>query len=84
MGDVQKFIVIERTRRKSQKPSWLTTDMIVAYALPVAEEVIPSTYREAETSSKSKMWKDVKIEEMSSLYKNDTWELSELWLSWKM
>jgi len=24
------------------------------------------------------MWKDIMMEEMSSLYKNDTWELSDL------
>ena len=52
--------------------------MIVAYALPVVEEADPSTYREAEISSESKMWKDIIAEEMSSLYKNDTWELTEL------
>jgi len=52
--------------------------MIVAYALPVAEETIPSTYKETEISSESKMWKDVMVEEMNSLYKNDTWELTEL------
>jgi len=46
--------------------------MIVAYALPVAEETIPSTYKETEISSESKMWKDVMVEEMNSLYKNDT------------
>ena len=52
--------------------------MIVAYTLPVIEEAISSTYRKAEISSESKMWKDVMVEEMSSLYKNDTWELIEL------
>jgi len=41
--------------------------MIVAYALPVVEEAISSTYKEAEISSESKMWKDVMVEEMSSL-----------------
>ena len=51
--------------------------MIVAYALSVIEEVILSTYRKAEISSESKMWKAM-MEEMSSQYKNDTWELSEL------
>jgi len=72
MGDVHESIAVGRTRRNSCKPSWLTTDMIVAYALPVVEEAIPSTYREAEISSESKMWKDAMVEEMSSLYKNDT------------
>jgi len=52
--------------------------MIVAYTLPVIEEAIMFTYREAEISSESKMWKDTMMEEMSSLHKNNTWELSEL------
>jgi len=52
--------------------------MIVAYALQVVEKVILSTYREAEISSESKMWKDSMEEEMSSLHKNNTWELTEL------
>ena len=46
--------------------------MVVAYALPVVEEAIPSTFREAEISSESKMWnwKAAMEEEMKSLYKN--------------
>jgi len=52
--------------------------MIVAYALSVVEKAIPSIYKKAEISSESKMWKDVMIGEMSSLRKNDTWKLSEL------
>jgi len=46
--------------------------MIVAYALSVIEEAIMSTYRETEISSKSKMWKNAMMKEMSSLHKNDT------------
>ena len=46
--------------------------------LPVVEEAISSIYREAEISSESKMWKDAMKEEMISLHKNDTWELTEL------
>jgi len=49
--------------------------MIVAYAFPVVEEVIPSTHREAEISSESKMWKDAMME---AIHKNDTCELSAL------
>jgi len=78
INDVHESITIGRTRRNSRKPSWLTTDMIVVYALPVIEKVIPSTYRETKISSEFKMWKDIMAEEMSSLYKNDTWELTEL------
>jgi len=77
MGDVHESIAVGKIRRNPRKPSWLTTDMIVAHALPVVEEAIPSTYREAEISSESKIWKDTRVKEMSSLY-NDTWELTEL------
>jgi len=68
---------LEEPRRNSRKPSWLTTNMIVAYTLPIVEESIPSTYKKAEISSEFKMWKDAMTEEKSFLHKNDTWELSE-------
>jgi len=50
MGNVQESITVGRTQRNPRKPSWLTTNIIVAYALPVVEEAIPSTstYREDE------------------------------------
>jgi len=72
MGDVHESITVGKIRRNSRNPSWLTTNMIVANALPVVEEVISSTYRKAEINSESKMWKDAMMEEMSTLYKNDT------------
>ena len=72
MGDVQESIAVERTRRNLRKPSWLTTNMIVVYALSVVEEAITSTYKEAEISSEFKMWKDVMIEKMNSLHENNT------------
>ena len=72
MSDVHESVTVGRPRRNTHKPSRLTTDMIMAYTLPVVEEVIPSTYSEAEISSESKMWKDSMEEEMSSLHKNDT------------
>jgi len=52
--------------------------MIVTYALPIVEEVTPSTYREAKISSEFKIWKVAMMEEMNSLHKNGTWKLSEL------
>ena len=55
MGDAQDSIAVERTRRNSRKPSWLTTNMNVIYALSVIKEVIPSTNRKAEISLESKM-----------------------------
>ena len=78
MGDVYDSIILEKTRRNPRKLSWLTTNMIVAYAPPVIEEAIPSTYRKAEISVESKMWMDVMMEGKNSLHKNDIWELTEL------
>jgi len=52
--------------------------MIMAYALPVIEDIIPSTYGETKISSEFMMWKEAMLEEMDSLQKNDIWELSEL------
>jgi len=72
MGDLQESTAVGRAQRNSRKPSWLTINMIVAYALIVIEEAITSIYREAEISSESKMSEDTIMEEMSSLYKNDT------------
>jgi len=62
MGDVQESITVGRTQRNPCKPSWLNTNMIMAYTLPVVEEAISSTYRKAEISSKTKcgrmpLWK---------------------------
>ena len=78
MSDVQDSIVIGRTQKNSRKLIWFTTNMIVAYALSVIEEMISSTYRKTEISSESKMWNDAMMEEMNSLHKNDNLELAEL------
>ena len=67
IGDIHESIAVGRTRRSPRKPSWLTTDMIVAYTLPVVEEVISSTYKKAK-SVQSPRCGDAMAEEMSSLY----------------
>ena len=41
MGDVPDSTAVRRPRRNTRKSGWLTTDMVVAYALPVVEEAIP-------------------------------------------
>jgi len=41
MGQVRDFIAVRRERRNPQKPAWLTTNMIVTYALSVIEDDIP-------------------------------------------
>ena len=71
MGDVHESVTVGRTRRNPRKPSWLTINMIIAYALPTVEEAISSTYRKAEISSDFKMRTNAMMEEISSLH-NDT------------
>jgi len=46
--------------------------MIVTYALPIIEDAISSTNREAKISSESEMWKKAMLEKMNSLHKKDT------------
>jgi len=67
MGDDHESIAVGRICKNPRKPSWLTTDLIVAYALLVVEKAISSIYREAEISSEFKMSKDAMMEEMNSL-----------------
>jgi len=50
----------------------------VAYALPITDDHIPLTYREAIGNSKKARWKEAMGEEMQSLYKNEIWELVQL------
>ena len=38
MSDVQDSIAVERARKNSRKPSWLTTNIIMAYSFLVVEE----------------------------------------------
>ena len=53
---------------------------MVTYALPVEviEDSVLSSFREAELSSGSKLWRKVMVEEIEFLHVNDTWELAEL------
>ena len=50
---------------------------MVAYALPVVDDV-PSTFREVAESSENERWKGAMEEEMQSLHKNNTWKLAQL------
>ena len=69
-------IATSRPRRESRKPARYTDT--VAYALPVVDDDIPVTYREAVQSSESDEWKSAMDDEMQSLRKNNTWELVQL------
>ncbi|KAH9742736.1 hypothetical protein KPL70_003051 [Citrus sinensis] len=72
----QDSIAYRRPRREIRKPARFV-DM-VAYALPIVDNDVHSTYREAISNPESIQWKKAINEEMQSLYKNETWELVTL------
>ena len=50
----------------------------MAYALPIVDDDIPSTHKEAAMCSEANKWKTTVEEEMQSLEKNETWGLAQL------
>ena len=61
-------IAVRRARREIRKPAKFV-DM-VAYALPMFEDDIPSTYKEVVRTLESSEWKKAMDDEMQSLHKN--------------
>lgn len=51
---------------------------MIAFALPISGDDVPSSYREIVKSSKILKWKTTMDEEMKSLQKNKTWKLAQL------
>ena len=72
----QDSIAYRRPRREIRKPARF--DDMVAYALPIADDDVPSTYTEAISNPDGVKWKQAMNEEMQSLHKNRTWELVKL------
>ena len=69
-------IATTRPRREIRKPARYTD--IVAFALPIIDDNVPCTYREAVQSTDSAKWKSAMDEEMKSLHQNKTWELVQI------
>jgi len=69
-------IAVSRLRREIRKLARFTDT--VAYALPITDDDILLTYREAISNLEKAKWKEAMGEEMHSLYKNETWELVHL------
>ena len=44
----------------------------------IMEDSVPSTFREAELSSESELWRKAIVDEIESLHVNDIWELVKL------
>ena len=78
-GQVPNSIVAHMPKGNIRKLAHFL-DMIVAYALSVeiVEDSVPSTFKEAELSSESELWRKAMVKEIESLHVHDTWELVEL------
>ncbi|KAG8499730.1 hypothetical protein CXB51_006318 [Gossypium anomalum] len=72
----QDSIAYLRPRREIRIPARF--DDMVAYALLIADDDVPSTYTEARSNPDDVKWKQAMNEEMQSLHKNRTWELVTL------
>ncbi|KAJ4710008.1 Retrovirus-related Pol polyprotein from transposon TNT 1-94 [Melia azedarach] len=80
----QHSLALNRSKRANYgiPPKRYGFEDMVAYALQVAEEVDtncnePSTYKEAVTCTESTQWFAAMRDEMESLHKNQTWELTK-------
>ncbi|KAJ4724427.1 Retrovirus-related Pol polyprotein from transposon TNT 1-94 [Melia azedarach] len=80
----QHSLALNRSKRANYgiPPKRYGFEDMVAYALQVAEEVDtnsnePSTYKEAVTCTESTQWLAAMGDEMESLHKNQTWELTK-------
>ncbi|KAG8500107.1 hypothetical protein CXB51_003710 [Gossypium anomalum] len=73
---LQQVELEKRPRREIRKPARF--DDIAAYALPIADDDVPSTYTEAISNPDGVKWKQAMNEEMQSLHKNRTWKLVTL------
>ena len=50
----------------------------MAYTLPIVDDDVPSTHKEAVMCYEESKWKTTMEEEMQSLHKNETWGLAQL------
>ncbi|KAJ4715440.1 Retrovirus-related Pol polyprotein from transposon TNT 1-94 [Melia azedarach] len=80
----QHSLALNRSKRANYgiPPKRYGFEDMVAYALQVAEEVDtdsnePSTYKEVVTCTESTQWLAAMGDEMESLHKNQTWELTK-------
>ena len=69
-------IATSKPKRNTKRPARLN-DM-VACASSIAADDVPTTYSEAVRDSESEKWRIAMSEEMQSLRKNHTWELTNL------
>ncbi|KAL3821238.1 hypothetical protein ACJIZ3_007143 [Penstemon smallii] len=73
---VEESIATSKPKRTIRKPARFTD--LVAYALPIVSEDIPTTHKEAMHSTERAEWNKAMEEEMDSFHKNKTWELVKL------
>jgi len=75
-------IVRDKARRQIIKPAKYINNYLTAYVLSIAQEVNdgvePVSYTEVVSCVESSQWLGAMNEEIQSLYKNNTWTLTEL------
>lgn len=78
-SDVNSYILTrDKQRREIRPPQRLGQADMISFALTVAEYIEcqePNSYKEAMSSEQMNDWLKAMNEEMSSLSKNNTWEL---------
>ena len=72
----QESIATSRPKRDTWKPARYTN--IIAFALSIIDDNIPSTYKEAIRVPKSGEWKKAIDKEINSLHKTNIWDLVPL------
>ena len=70
-------MISKRPKRNIRSPVRYGFKDLASYCLVISSED-PSTFQEAIDSSKRDKWMEAMVEEMESLNKKKTWELSEL------
>nr|GEZ42848.1 retrovirus-related Pol polyprotein from transposon TNT 1-94 [Tanacetum cinerariifolium] len=66
-------IATSKPKRNTKRPARLNDTVACASSIPADD--VPTTYSEAVRDSKNEKWRIAMSEEMSSLQKNQTWEL---------
>jgi len=72
-GQIQDYIVAHKSKRNIRKLTQFS-DMVMAYALSVevVKDSVPCSFKVEESSSEFELWRNDMVEEIESLYLNDT------------
>jgi hypothetical protein len=77
--EVEQLNPVVRRSKRVRKPikRYSLLDFSSTFVLTSTDDE-PKSFREVVDSAKGKLWKDVMVEDMESLHKNETWDLVKL------